>query len=96
MHIFVNNLPQSAVEADLGQAFGEYGAVRSCAVIKDKDTGASRRFGFVEMPDQTEAEAAVAQLNGAEVAGHLLLVREARSLPERIERAYRRAAKKPR
>jgi RNA recognition motif-containing protein len=91
MNIFVKNLPQSAVESDLDQAFGEYGTVRSSAVIKDKDTGASRRFGYVEMPDLAEAEAAIAHLNGQEVGGQVLLVREARTLPERIDRAYRRA-----
>jgi RNA recognition motif-containing protein len=92
VNIFVKNLPQTAVEADLNVAFGEYGVVRSSAVIKEKHTGASRGFGYVAMPDQAEAEAAIARLNGRKVGGRALLVREARSLPERIERAYRLAA----
>ena len=92
MNIFVKNLPETTVEADLNEAFGEFGAVRSSAVIKDRHTGASRGFGYVEMPDEAEASAAIARLHGQEVAGRALFVRPARTLPERIERAYRRAA----
>ena len=92
MNIFVKNLPHTAVEADLDEAFGEFGAVRSSAVIKDRHTGASRGFGFVEMPDEAEGATAIGKLNGQEVGGQVLFVRQARSLPERIERAYRRAA----
>jgi RNA recognition motif-containing protein len=92
MNIFVKNLAQTAAEADLNEAFGEYGTVRSSAVIRDKHTGASRGFAYVEMPDEAEAEAAIARLNGQEVGGQVLLVRQAKSDPTSIQKAYRRAA----
>jgi RNA recognition motif-containing protein len=92
MNIFVKNLPQSAAEADLDEAFGEYGAVRSSAVIRDRESGASRGFAYVEMPDEAEAETAIARLNGQEVGGQVLRVRQAKSDPASIARAYRRAA----
>jgi RNA recognition motif-containing protein len=91
MNIFVKNLASATTESDLQTMFGAFGAVRSSAVIKDQDTGASRGFGYVEMPDEAEAAAAIERLNGQEVGDRALLVRKARSLAERIEKAYRRA-----
>ena len=78
MNIFVGNLPFSATSAELEQLFGEYGAIDSAAVINDRETGRSRGFGFVEMPDSAEANKAIEELNGYELDGRPLTVNEAR------------------
>jgi cold-inducible RNA-binding protein len=78
MNIFVGNLPFSATGADLEELFGEYGAIDSAAVINDRETGRSRGFGFVEMPDNAEANKAIEELNGYELDGRPLTVNEAR------------------
>lgn len=63
MNIYVGNLPYSTTDEDLRELFGQYGEVASASVIMDRDTGRSRGFGFVEMPSQAEAEAAISALN---------------------------------
>ena len=78
MNIFVGNLPFSATSGDLETLFGEYGAIDSAAVINDRETGRSRGFGFVEMPDNAEATKAIEELNGYELDGRPLTVNEAR------------------
>ncbi len=78
MNIFVGNLPFSATGSVLAQIFGEYGAIDSAAVINDRETGRSRGFGFVEMPDAGEAKKAIEELNGYEIDGRALTVNEAR------------------
>ena len=78
MNIFVGNLPFSASRSELEQIFGEYGAIDSAAVINDRETGRSRGFGFVEMPDAGEAKKAIEELNGYEIDGRALTVNEAR------------------
>jgi RNA recognition motif-containing protein len=78
MNIYVGNLAREATEADLREAFAAFGQVASVAIIKDKFTGESRGFGFVEMPSKTEAQNAIAGLNGKEVKGRALTVNEAR------------------
>ncbi|WP_322508395.1 RNA-binding protein [Anaerolinea sp.] len=83
MNIYVGNLPFSANEDDLRSAFAAYGTVTSVAVIKDQFSGQSRGFGFVEMPNQAEAEAAIQGLNGKELKGRALRVNEARPREER-------------
>ncbi|WP_298009980.1 MULTISPECIES: RNA-binding protein [Anaerolinea] len=83
MNIYVGNLPFSASEDDLRTAFAAYGTVTSAAVIKDQFSGQSRGFGFVEMPNQAEAEAAIQGLNGKELKGRALRVNEARPREER-------------
>ena len=65
-------------EDELREAFAAYGDVSSVKILTDRETGRSRGFGFVEMPNQSEGEAAVAQLNGKEVGGRSLRVNEAR------------------
>ena len=65
-------------EDELREAFSEYGDVSSVKILSDRETGRSRGFGFVEMPNQSEGEAAVAQLNGKELGGRTLRVNEAR------------------
>jgi len=78
MNIYVGNLSYSLSESELRDAFADFGEVSSVKVLMDRETGRSRGFGFVEMPDQSEGEAAVAQLNGKEVGGRALRVNEAR------------------
>jgi RNA recognition motif-containing protein len=81
--IFVGNFSFSTTEADLRQWFQSHGAVESATVVTDRDTGRSRGFGFVEMPNNSEAEAAIAALNGADAGGRPLTVNEARPKTER-------------
>jgi RNA recognition motif-containing protein len=76
--IFVGNFSFSTTEADLRQLFEPYGAVDSVTVITDRDTGRSRGFGFVEMPNNGEADAAITALNGKDSGGRQLTVNEAR------------------
>ncbi len=81
--IFVGNFSFSTTEADLRQWFEPYGAVDSASVVTDRDTGRSRGFGFVEMPNNNEAEAAITALNGKDAGGRPLTVNEARPKTER-------------
>ena len=69
MNIYVGNLSYSLSESELQDAFAEFGEVSSAKILSDRETGRSRGFGFVEMPNQAEGEAAVAQLNGKDVGG---------------------------
>jgi RNA recognition motif-containing protein len=89
MNIYVGNLAFSTTEDELRTAFGAYGAVSSAAVIKDKATGQSRGFGFVEMPDSSEAKKAIEALNGAQLKGRTLTVNEARPREERTDNRSR-------
>lgn len=78
MNIYVGNLSYSTTEAELQDLFAEYGAVSSVNIIKDRDTGSSKGFGFVEMDTQSEAEAAIKALDGSSVGGRSLRVNQAR------------------
>ncbi|GAB6039598.1 RNA recognition motif domain-containing protein [Endothiovibrio diazotrophicus] len=89
MNIYVGNLPYSVTEDDLRNAFEAYGSVSSAAVISDKFSGQSKGFGFVEMPDKGEAEAAIEALNGADMKGRGLRVNEARPREPRPPRGPR-------
>lgn len=82
-NIFVGNLSFHTTEADLRSAFEPYGAVSRVSIMTDRDTGRSRGFGFVEMEDDNQGEAAIAALNGSEVDGRALNVNVARPRPER-------------
>jgi RNA recognition motif-containing protein len=86
MNIYVGNLPRATTEEQLRQAFEAFGKVSSAAVIKDKFTGESRGFGFVEMPEKAEAQAAIAGMNGKDFGGRTLTVNEARPREERPRR----------
>jgi len=88
MNIYVGNLPFSATEDDIRQIFGNYGQVESVALIKDKETGKPRGFGFVEMPNATEAQAAIQALNGKDFNGRDLVVNPARPRDETPRRSY--------
>lgn len=78
MNIYVGNLPFSTNQGDLEQLFGAHGTVDSAAVIMDRETGRSRGFGFVEMPNRDEAETAIRELNGYSIDGRDLRINEAR------------------
>lgn len=78
MNIYVGNLSYGMSEDELRDAFGAFGQVSSVKILMDRETGRSRGFGFVEMPNRQEAERAVAQLNGKDVGGRALRVNEAR------------------
>lgn len=82
VNIYVGNLSYEATEDDLRQAFEAYGEVSSVAIIKDKMTGRSRGFGFVEMPDKGQAQAAIQALNLQELRGRAMTVNEARPKSE--------------
>jgi len=81
-NIYVGNLSYEATEDDLRQAFEAHGEVSNVAIIKDKMTGRSRGFGFVEMPDKNQANAAIQGLNLQEVRGRAITVNEARPKAE--------------
>ncbi len=81
--IFVGNLPYSMTDSELQEAFGEHGQVSSANVILDRETGRSRGFGFVEMPDDAEATQAIEKMNGKEYDGRGLTVNEARPREQR-------------
>lgn len=83
MNIYVGNLPFSASEDDLKQAFGKYGTVGEVNLIRDQFSGRLRGFGFVEMSDSTQASAAIEALNGTDLGGRAITVNEARPRTER-------------
>jgi RNA recognition motif-containing protein len=83
MNIYVGNLSYEVTEDDLRQAFEAHGEVATANVITDKFTGRSRGFGFVEMPKEDEAKAAIEALNGMDLKGRTLNVNEARPRADR-------------
>ena len=83
MNIYVGNLPREATEDELREVFAAYGQVASATILKDKFSGESRGFGFVEMPAKAEAQAAITGLNGHEMKGRTLTVNEARGKKEK-------------
>ena len=83
MNIYVGNLSFSVSEADLRDAFTAFGAVSTASIIKDKFSGESRGFGFVEMPNKEEADKAIAGMNGKDLKGRNLTVNEARPRTDR-------------
>lgn len=78
MNIFVGNLAREVTDEDLRKAFGTFGDVASATVIRDKFSGESRGFGFVEMPAKAAAQSAITGLNGKDLKGQTLNVNEAR------------------
>jgi RNA recognition motif-containing protein len=83
MNIYVGNLSFDTTEEDLRTAFGGYGTITSVAIIKDKFSGESRGFGFVEMANSAEAKKAIEGMGGTELNGRSLNVNEARPREER-------------
>lgn len=86
MNIFVARLNYSTSSEELRAAFETYGAVDSAKVIMDKETGRSRGFGFVEMPDDEEAMNAIGALNDSELDGRTIVVKKAEPRPQRRPR----------
>jgi RNA recognition motif-containing protein len=85
VNIYVGNLSFSTTDRDLRQLFESYGAIDTVRVIMDRDTGRSKGFGFVEMPDGTAARTAIAKLQGYEMDGRTLTVNEAKPREARRE-----------
>ena len=83
MNIYVGNLSYGMTEDELRDAFAAYGDVTSAKILMDRETGRSRGFAFVEMPNKSEGEAAIAQLNGKDLGGRTLRVNEARPREQR-------------
>lgn len=86
MDIFVGSLPFKLTEAELQGLFEEHGTVNSVKIIIDKMTRQNKGFGFVEMPDEAEAQKAIAALSGAEVMGRTIVVNKAEPKKEGGER----------
>lgn len=82
MNIYVGNLSRDVTEDDLRQAFEAFGQVEFINIIKDRFSGESRGFGFVEMPSKNEAQSAIADLNGKDLRGRVINVNEARPRSE--------------
>lgn len=82
MNIYVGNLSRAVSEEELRRAFESFGKVDSATLIKDRFSGEPRGFGFVDMPVQAEAEAAMTGLNGKELQGQALVINEARPRKE--------------
>ena len=85
MNIYVSNIAFNATTQDLRQLFESYGAVDKVSIITDRDTGQSRGFGFVEMPDSAAAKAAIQGVQGKELEGRTLTVNEAKPREPRGE-----------
>ena len=81
--LYVGNLPYGITSSDLERVFEAHGTVESAQVITDRDTGRSKGFGFVEMRDSQEADAAIQALNGQDFNGRELTVNEARPREDR-------------
>ena len=89
MNIYVGNLSYKVTEEDLQQAFQGFGQVASAKIITDMATGRSKGFGFVEMPNSEEAEAAIQGLNGKEIKGRAITVSQARPRTEGRQGGFR-------
>lgn len=89
MKIYVGNLSYGLTEDSLRQKFEEFGAVNSVSIIKDRETGRSKGFGFIEMADGSAGQSAINSLNQQEFDGRRLTVSEARPREERSERSER-------
>ena len=85
--LYVGNLPYSVRDSDLEQAFSQFGAVTSAKVMMERDTGRSKGFGFVEMGNDAEAQAAVNGMNGQPLGGRSIVVNEARPMEARPPRS---------
>ncbi|MDL2312262.1 RNA-binding protein [Bacteroidales bacterium OttesenSCG-928-B11] len=83
MNIFIGSLPFRTKESDLRSFFENYGEVSRASIITDRETGRSRGFGFVEMPDDDAANKAIEGLNGSEIEGRTIVVKEAMEKRER-------------
>jgi RNA recognition motif-containing protein len=87
MNIYVGNLSYAVSDNDLRDLFSEFGEISRASVIMDRETGRSKGFGFVEMPDDAQANAAIAAMNEKDVGGRNLRVNEAKPREERPQRS---------
>ncbi len=85
--LYVGNLPYSVRDGDLEQAYGQFGSVTSAQVMRERDTGRSKGFGFVEMGSDEEAQSAISGMNGQPLGGRSVVVNEARPMEERPPRS---------
>ena len=86
MDIYVGNLSYDLSVEELREAFEKHGQVANCKIISDRDSGRSKGFGFVDMPNNSEGEAAISELNGAMLKGRTARVNEARAREDRPRR----------
>jgi RNA recognition motif-containing protein len=84
--LYVGNLPYSATDTSLSDAFAQCGTVHSSKIIMDRETGRSKGFGFVEMSTSSEAQAAISRLNGSDWEGRAMTVNEAKPMAPRDNR----------
>lgn len=89
MNIYVGNLPYSLTDDDLLGAFSQFGEVSSVNIITDKFSGQSKGFGFVEMPNNSEADEAIKALNGSALKGRNIKVNQAKPRAEGVSRTRR-------
>jgi RNA recognition motif-containing protein len=89
MRIYVGNLPYSVTDDELRDTFAEFGELSSAEVVKDKFSGQSKGFGFVEMPNNSEADQAIKSLNDSVLKGRKITVNEARPRAERPQRRFK-------
>src|SRR6185436_11356952 len=82
MNIYVGNLSWTMTEDDLRSLFEQYGTVSSVKIVKDRETGRSRGFGFVDMPDDNQGQQALTSLYDTEVMGRKIIVNESQTKPE--------------
>lgn len=90
MQLYVGNLPYSITEDDLRALFTEHGEVTRATIIKDRDTGRSKGFGFVDMPENAQGAAAIEALNGMDMKGRALKVNESEPKKEGTRPAFQR------
>ena len=88
MKLLIRNLARTTSQAELRLLFEAHGAVQYCTLVLDQETGQSKGFGFVEMPKAGDAKAAIKQLNGAEIAGSKIRVKQAEDNADGPKRAH--------
>ena len=86
MRIYNGNMQNSITSEDLSEMFGEYGHVQDATVIMDRETGRSKGFGFIEMPNNSEADRAIKELNSTQLQGRMITVNQARPRGDRPRR----------
>ncbi len=96
MNIYVGNLTPDTTEDELRQAFASFGDIASVKIIRDGATGESRGFGFLEMPSEEQAKAAITEMNGKELKGNQLSVEAGRAKPAPSGGGRRPGGERPR
>lgn len=89
MKIYVGNLPYGVSDSELAELFAEFGEVADATLIKDRQTGESKGFGFVEMPDNSQADQAIKALNDTNLKGRDIKVNQARPRSDKPQRRRR-------